>query len=135
MRDERASRALPILASDAERERSIALLREAVVEGRLTLAEFSERVDLAQAARTDQELAGLARDLPGDPAAAGPPAVASEEHRAYCSVLVRMSAADRGRWRPTRRGARSSARSTLTCARRGSQAPKPYSRSTTYSAR
>jgi hypothetical protein len=81
----------PILASDAERERSIALLRDAVGEGRLTLEEFSERVGLAQAARTDQELAHLARDLPGDPVASGPPAVAaaSEKHRAFCSHLVR----------------------------------------------
>jgi Domain of unknown function (DUF1707) len=38
-------RPTPILASDAERERSIMLLRDAVGEGRLTLEEFSERVD------------------------------------------------------------------------------------------
>ena len=56
MSDERDSRPSPILASDTERERSIALLRDAVEEGRLTLEEFSERVGLAQAARTDQEL-------------------------------------------------------------------------------
>ena len=52
--DDHESRATPILASDAQRERSIALLRDAVGEGRLTLEEFSERVGLAQAARTDQ---------------------------------------------------------------------------------
>ena len=56
----------PILASDAERERSVALLRDAVGEGRLTLTEFSDRVGLAQAARTDHELARLTRDLPDD---------------------------------------------------------------------
>src|SRR5450755_2670232 len=50
-------------------------------EGRLTLEEYSERVCLAQAARTDQELARLARDLPGDRAAATPPAAVSDEHR------------------------------------------------------
>jgi hypothetical protein len=93
MSDDRESRPTPILASDAERERSIALLRDAVGEGRLTLEEFSERVGLAQAARTDQELARVARDLPGVPAAAGPPRDAAEEHRAFCSHLVR-----RGRW-------------------------------------
>ena len=53
------SRPTPILVSDAERERSVALLRLAVGEGRLTLEEFSERVGLACAARTDQELASL----------------------------------------------------------------------------
>ncbi len=89
MSDDRQSRPTPILASDAERERNIALLRDAVGEGRLTLEEFSERVSLAQAARTDQELARLAHDLPGDPATASPPAAASEEHRAFCSHLVR----------------------------------------------
>ena len=60
-------RPTPILASDAERERSVALLRDAVGEGRLTLEEFSERVGLAQAARTDQELARLTGDLPRRP--------------------------------------------------------------------
>jgi len=89
MNDDRESRPTPILASDAEREHSIALLRDAVGEGRLTLEEFSERVGLAQAARTDQELARLARDLPGDPAAASSPAAASEEHRAFCSHVAR----------------------------------------------
>ena len=34
----------PVLASDAEREQSIVLLRDAVTSGRLTLEEFSERV-------------------------------------------------------------------------------------------
>jgi hypothetical protein len=89
MSDDRESRPTPILASDAEREHSIVLLRDAVGEGRLTLEEFSERVGLAQAARTDQELARLARDLPGDPAAASSSAAASEEHRALCSHLIR----------------------------------------------
>jgi DUF1707 SHOCT-like domain len=77
MSDDRDSRPIPILASDAERECSIALLRDAVGEGRLTLEEFSERVGLAQAARTDQELAHLARDLPGAPGAASPLTAAS----------------------------------------------------------
>jgi hypothetical protein len=89
MTDDEESGPTPILASDAERERSIALLRDAVGEGRLTLEEFSERVGLAQAARTDQELERLARDLPGDPAAAGLHAATSEEHRAFCSHLIR----------------------------------------------
>jgi Domain of unknown function (DUF1707)/Cell wall-active antibiotics response 4TMS YvqF len=89
MSDDRGSRPTPILVSDAERERSIALLRDAVGEGRLTLEEFSERVGHAQAARTDHELALLARDLPGDPVAATPPTAAVEQHRAFCSHLVR----------------------------------------------
>jgi hypothetical protein len=59
MSDAGEPRATPILVSDAEREHSIALLRAAVSEGRLTLEEFSERVGLACAARTDQQLARL----------------------------------------------------------------------------
>jgi Domain of unknown function (DUF1707)/Cell wall-active antibiotics response 4TMS YvqF len=89
MADEHEPQPLPILASDAERERSIALLRDAVGEGRLTLEEFTERVGVAQAARTDQELADLARDLPAAPAASASPAVVAEEHRAFCSHLIR----------------------------------------------
>lgn len=86
-------RSTPIRASDAERERSVALLRDAVGEGRLTLEEFSERVGLAHAARTDQELASLVRDLPDNPAESVPRVAVSEQHRAVCSHLIRS-----GRW-------------------------------------
>jgi hypothetical protein len=92
----------PILASDAERERSIALLRDAVSEGRLTLEEFSDRVSLAQVARTDQELSDLARDLPADPAALVAPVAVSEQHRAFGSHLIRSgswSLPPRSSWR------------------------------------
>lgn len=57
-----------IRASDAEREHAIDVLRHAVVDGRLTLEEFSDRVESAQIARTDRELAMLAADLPAEPA-------------------------------------------------------------------
>jgi hypothetical protein len=53
-----------IRASDAEREQTGELLREATVEGRLTLDEFSERYELAQRARTRGQLDAIARDLP-----------------------------------------------------------------------
>jgi DUF1707 SHOCT-like domain/Cell wall-active antibiotics response LiaF, C-terminal len=81
-----------ILAGDAEREHSAQLLSQAVVEGRLTLEEFSDRVGRAQAARTRDELATLTRDLPAAPPA---PATSSElvpaqqRHVAFCSRLVR----------------------------------------------
>jgi hypothetical protein len=77
-----------VRASDAEREHSIAVLREAVGEGRLTLEEFSGRVGLALEARTDEELAELVRDLPNVPAPAIPGADA-EAHRAFGSHLIR----------------------------------------------
>jgi len=91
----------PILASDAERERSIALLRDAVAEGRLTLEEFSERVEVAYGARTDQELVSLTADLPAPSASIPAPAVA-DEHRAFCSHLTRggpWSLPHRSSWR------------------------------------
>lgn len=90
-----------ILASDGERERSIAVLREAVGEGRLTLEEFSGRVGLALEARTNEALADLVRDLPSAPAPSIPPE-AVEQHRAFCSHLARNGAwslPSRSSWR------------------------------------
>jgi hypothetical protein len=56
---------LPALrASDADRERTVALLREHAVEGRLTLEEFTDRMSAAYLARTHDELEQLAGDLP-----------------------------------------------------------------------
>jgi hypothetical protein len=52
------------LASDAEREATVARLGDAAGEGRLILEEFSERVGQAYAARTRGELQGLVHDLP-----------------------------------------------------------------------
>jgi hypothetical protein len=77
-----------ILASDAERERTVDVLRGAVVEGRLTLEEFSDRVGLAHAARTDQDLATLGSDLPAtrhDGALQD-----TVRHLAFCSRLSRV---------------------------------------------
>jgi hypothetical protein len=50
-------------ASDADRERVVAVLAEAAGDGRLTLEEHSERVQRAYRARTLGELAGLTKDL------------------------------------------------------------------------
>lgn len=81
----------PILASDAEREHSIVLLRDAVVEGRLTLEEFSDRVSRAHAARSDRDLTALTVDLPALPTLPAPHA-APAQHRATFSKLVRRGA-------------------------------------------
>jgi hypothetical protein len=51
-------------ASDADRERTVELLRDHAVEGRLTLEEFSDRMSAAYLARTHNELEQLAGDLP-----------------------------------------------------------------------
>jgi hypothetical protein len=57
-------------ASDADRERTVELLRERAVEGRLTLEEFTDRMSTAYLGRTNDELAELARDLPAGDAPA-----------------------------------------------------------------
>jgi len=51
-------------ASDADRDRAVVLLRDHAAEGRLTLEEFTERMERAYLARTHDELEELARDLP-----------------------------------------------------------------------
>lgn len=50
--------------SDADRDRAVQHLREHLVEGRLTLEEFSERVELAYRARSADELAVAGDSLP-----------------------------------------------------------------------
>ena len=54
-----------IRASDEDRDRAAAALREHLAVGRLTLEEFSDRLDQAYAARTTGELDQLMTDLPG----------------------------------------------------------------------
>lgn len=60
-------------ASDADREQAIADLREHLLEGRLTLEEFSQRVGEALQARSAGDLARAQENLPQAPSpAAGP---------------------------------------------------------------
>jgi hypothetical protein len=59
-------------ASDADRERVAAILRDALAEGRLAMDEFEERLEETYRAKTYAQLEPLTRDLP---AAGGPPAV------------------------------------------------------------
>ena len=51
-------------AGDADRDSTIATLREAFAEGRLTQEEFDERLESAHAARTYADLAKVTSDLP-----------------------------------------------------------------------
>lgn len=53
-----------VRASDADRDRTVAALTEHLLAGRLTLEEYSERVDTALRARVNGELALLQNDLP-----------------------------------------------------------------------
>jgi Domain of unknown function (DUF1707) len=78
-------------ASDAERDEAANRLGVAAGEGRLTLEEFGERLDRAQAAQTRAELDGLLADLPA--AGAAPPPAAAAKTRWQISPLGGM------RWR------------------------------------
>src|ERR1700734_714754 len=79
-------------ASDSDRERVVAMLGEALADGRLSHDEYSERMPLALTARTLGELAALTRDL------------AAPEHQPVQldggrPVAALFTAADRrGRW-------------------------------------
>ena len=56
-----------MLASEADREATQAVLKQAYEDERLTLDEFESRVGRAVAARTQGELAKLTRDIPVPP--------------------------------------------------------------------
>lgn len=85
-----------IRASDAERELTLAQLRDAATEGRLTLDDFSQRTDFALRAISREQLSEVVADLPAAPALApgrqllpGSPSV----------VGILGSAKRKGRWR------------------------------------
>lgn len=50
--------------ADPDRDHTVGLLRDALVEGRLSLLEFEERADAANSAKTYAELHALLADLP-----------------------------------------------------------------------
>jgi hypothetical protein len=79
----------PLLASDTDRDIALALLREAAVDGRLTIEDLAERAEVVHAARTRDDVAAATAGLA--------PAVvveqAEQRHRAVLSSMVRD-----GRW-------------------------------------
>jgi len=83
--------------SDADREGVLARLNTAVSEGRLTMAEFEERVDGVLQSRTYGEVEPFLADLPGGAA----PAVRADdviELRSHAGQIRRV-----GRWAVPRR--------------------------------
>jgi hypothetical protein len=70
-------------ASDADRNRFAALLERHFAEGRLSEAEFSDRMDRALQARTLGELYALSADLPDPPAVDVPHAPLGQKRRAW----------------------------------------------------
>ena len=95
---------LELRAADADLDRAAAVLGGALATGRLTSAEHAERLDAVYAAKTMEDLATLARDLPAeDRADAGTIDVGRAEVAARFSKVIRS-----GRWvagRRTRLGA------------------------------
>jgi hypothetical protein len=89
---------IAVRASDAEREQAVARIREATAEGRLTLDELSERLDVAYAAKTHEELERLTSDLP---ATTQIPAARRRPRR--FTVAIFGGADRKGRWRVARR--------------------------------
>lgn len=85
-------------ASDADREAAVAHLREATAEGRLTLDEFSQRMEAAYAARTAGELEQLTTDLPAH--GARTPVSTRRPRRFTISVFGGVDR--KGRWRSAR---------------------------------
>jgi class 3 adenylate cyclase len=93
-------RGLTERVADADRDRTVTLLREHVVEGRLTLDEFSERMGSALEAKTRGELDAVMADLPTTrsvPTASPTTAMPRKTSRWHIAVMSGHST--RGRWR------------------------------------
>ncbi|MEO3885735.1 DUF1707 domain-containing protein [Nonomuraea sp. B5E05] len=87
-----------VRASDAEREAVVEQLRVASVEGRLTLAELTDRTEAAYTATTQAELTLLTQDLPtGGAPAPAPPAASGRKRRWFVGIMG--DSKRRGTWR------------------------------------
>lgn len=88
-----------IRATDADRERTVTVLRSSGANGQLTVDELDERVEAAYAARTRGELERLVSDL-GEPRdrSAGMP-VRPGEHGTRWVVSVMGGSDRKGHWR------------------------------------
>lgn len=96
-----------IRASDADRERVATVVREAVGDGRLTLAEGDERLAGVYASIHRHELAAYTRDLATEApteaperAPGTPPAPVGERPTTTSSIGVMSEAVRRGAWTP-----------------------------------
>ncbi len=83
--------------ADADRDRTVTALREHVVEGRLTLDEFSERVGLALEATTRGDLDHVMVDLPAAVPAEPGSTPARKARRWHVAIMSGHST--KGRWR------------------------------------
>ena len=83
--------------ADADRDRTVTALREHVVEGRLTLDEFSERVGLALEAKTRGDLDHVMVDLPA--AVPAEPGSTPVRKARRWHVAIMSGHSTKGRWR------------------------------------
>ena len=70
--------AIPVRASDADRERGAAVLRAATADGRLPVGELDERLALLYNAKSKDELASIVEDLQSPPRPGGSPSAAKD---------------------------------------------------------
>ncbi len=82
---------LALRASDADRERTVATLRDATAAGRLSAGELEERLELAFASHYRSQLAELVADLPVE-ARSRPRPGARPERLAFAAAAVLMLA-------------------------------------------
>ena len=87
---------LELRVSDRERDEVVRTLRNAAADGRLTLEEFSERVESTYASRTRGELERVTSDLPA-------PAIRSRKKPKWLTLSIFGGADRKGRWRVARR--------------------------------
>jgi len=100
-----AAAEVSLRASDRERDATVTRLRDACGEGRLSVDEFTERMDLAYRSRTTAELARLTSDLPEEPASEPAPPSPARRAATRWTVAVMSGIERRGRWRVERRTA------------------------------
>src|SRR5581483_4675992 len=86
---------LSLRVSDTDRDSAVVALRDHLLNGRLTLEEFGERVGATLAARTAADLAEPRRDLP--------PALAARRRRTRLTAALFAHVVRRGRLRLARR--------------------------------
>jgi hypothetical protein len=93
-------------ASDADRERAAALLRDSAADGRLTVEELTERLEQAWTAKTLERLSELTADVDRGEQPLADPAPAPRMRRMKATswlVAVMGGTSRKGRWRADRR--------------------------------
>ncbi len=99
-RPAKPDRGLTERVADADRDRTVTQLREHVVEGRLTLDEFSERMGAALEAKTRGELDAVMADLPTtNSVPTASPTTATPRKTSRWHIAVMSGHSTRGRWR------------------------------------